>query len=502
MSRAVRQYGKPTKRSRAERLFAELPQSPVRSPVRRTLRKSLGNGKDGVGEISELVAAVRIDDDEDELGAGDGEVEVSVRKPPARRTRKSDVWRKAEGPPVECGDLEEDDELSLMEGQDEVQERVSERASRTRGTKKAGIKREEEDLPPPRTRRTRNAEVKREVQDAPNELEIPADDEPPPAAECDRVDEKRSERKTRTTRTRKTETKREVEAPPHQLETPATRGDPLSADENDEAGERASERKPRTRGTRRAEAKQEVEVPSHQLQTQVNDYEPPSGGDHDAANPEAPAPEEGDEDAPADSNLQGGLRTLSWDDVCPFPDTITKIAEASYAEVYRVTNPRGTSIIKVIRLTSPIKAQTKAQVRSGLVDEEPHEVSDLLGELRISEWLADIPGFVVYKDRYVVRGKAPKALVETHQAFQRKVKRADPDRLQFYPSPTRYLDDTKFLVVELGDAGTALEDFRLETVDQVWDIFLLVAIALARAEDLVFFEVRSCNTTRLRSSSY
>lgn len=191
-----------------------------------------------------------------------------------------------------------------------------------------------------------------------------------------------------------------------------------------------------------------------------------------------------------EGELQGeDLRILTWDDVCPFGDRIEKIAEASYAEIYRITNERGTSIIKTIRLESPIKAQTKAQERSGLVDEEPHSEDDLRGELKISEWLADIPGFVVYKERYVVRGKAPKALLETHQTFHRKMKRKDPDRLQFYPSPSRYLDDTKFLVVELGDAGTALEDFELHSVDQLWDIFLHTAIALARAEDLVRFEV-------------
>ncbi len=95
----------------------------------------------------------------------------------------------------------------------------------------------------------------------------------------------------------------------------------------------------------------------------------------------------------------------------------------------------------------------------------------------------------MYKERYVVKGKAPKSLLETHQSFHRKMKRQDPDRLQFYPSPSRYLDDTEFLVVELGDAGTALEDFELKSIDQVWDIFLHTAIALARAEDMVGFEV-------------
>ncbi|EKJ70724.1 hypothetical protein NXS19_011715 [Fusarium pseudograminearum] len=191
------------------------------------------------------------------------------------------------------------------------------------------------------------------------------------------------------------------------------------------------------------------------------------------------------------------LRTLTWDDVCLPGDKIEKIAEASYAEVYRVTNDRGTSIIKVIRLPSPIKPQTKAQVKSGLVDEEPHPEEDIKGELQISEWLADIPGFVVYKERYVVQGKTTKQLLETHQSFQKKMKRQDPGRAQFYPSPSRYLDDTRFLVVELGDAGTSLEDWKLTTESQLWDIFFLQAIALARAEDLVMFEHRDLHEGNL-----
>ncbi|KAI1313601.1 hypothetical protein F5Y03DRAFT_337143 [Xylaria venustula] len=191
------------------------------------------------------------------------------------------------------------------------------------------------------------------------------------------------------------------------------------------------------------------------------------------------------------------LQVLSWAEVCPPGDGIAKIAEASYAEVYRVTNDRGTSIIKVIRMLSPIKSQTKTQQKAGLVDEEPHGDSDLQGELQISELVADIPGFVVYKERYIVQGRACRELLATHQAFHKKLKRQDPDRLQFYPSPSRYLDDTKFLVVELGDAGTALEDFELVTTDQLWDIFLHVAIAFARAEARVEFEHRDLHEGNL-----
>ncbi|CAJ2509822.1 Uu.00g057220.m01.CDS01 [Anthostomella pinea] len=201
-----------------------------------------------------------------------------------------------------------------------------------------------------------------------------------------------------------------------------------------------------------------------------------------------------EEEQPADP---AELRVLSWAEVCPPGDRIVKIAEASYAEVYRVSNERGTSIIKVIRMESAIKAQTKAQQKSGLVDEEPHRESDLQGELRISEWLADIPGFVVYKERYVVQGRACRELLDTHQAFHKKAKRQDPDRLQFYPSPSRYLDGTRFLVVELGDAGTALEDFELAAAEQLWDILFHVAIALARAEARIEFEHRDLHEGNL-----
>lgn len=180
---------------------------------------------------------------------------------------------------------------------------------------------------------------------------------------------------------------------------------------------------------------------------------------------------------------------MTWEELCPSDSKIVKIAEASYAEVYRITNAQGTSIIKVIRLESPIRPQTKQQIKAGLIDEEPRSESDVQGELQISELLAGVPGFVIYKERYVVLGKTTKGLLETHQAYQRRMKRQDPGRAQFYPSPSRYLDETKFLVVELGDAGSALEDWKITTESQLWDIFFLEAIALARAEIECHFEV-------------
>ncbi|KAG5962311.1 hypothetical protein E4U58_003915 [Claviceps cyperi] len=246
----------------------------------------------------------------------------------------------------------------------------------------------------------------------------------------------------------------------------------------------------------------DVDDVSHLANGEVNtkNSNAPSQVDRDVVRPSSPSEEgikevdvhgeNGDIPAYQTSLADSSLRILSWDDVCPPGDQIEKIAEASYAEVYRVTNERGTSVIKLIRLPSPIKPQTKAQVRSKLVDEEPHSEADINGELQISEWLADVPGFVVYKERYLVQGKTSRALLETHQVFQRRMKRKDPGRAQFYPSPSRYLEETKFLAVELGDAGVALEDWDIKGESQLWDIFLLEAVALARAEEVAMFEHR------------
>ncbi|KAI0023209.1 hypothetical protein F4780DRAFT_787325 [Xylariomycetidae sp. FL0641] len=247
------------------------------------------------------------------------------------------------------------------------------------------------------------------------------------------------------------------------------------------------ERKPKAPASKpRASPKRKTKTPA-QPQTPQVATPPPSA---------TPDTVPGAQASPTTAGLDE-LRVLTWDEVCPPGDAIEKIAEASYAEVYRVTNARGTSIIKAIRMESAVAAMAGAQRRAGLVDEQPHRAADLRGELQISEWLADVPGFVVYKERYVVRGRACPGLLATHRAFHRRLRRQDPGRLQFYPGPARYLAATRFLVVELGDAGPALEDFPLVAAAQLWDVFFHVAIALARAEAQIEFEHRDLHEGNL-----
>jgi len=56
-----------------------------------------------------------------------------------------------------------------------------------------------------------------------------------------------------------------------------------------------------------------------------------------------------------------------------------------------------------------------------------------------------------------------------------------------------YTEDTLFLAIELGDAGTVLEDVAINDNDQLWDIFLGVVVALSHAEASFQFEVSNEN---------
>lgn len=59
-----------------------------------------------------------------------------------------------------------------------------------------------------------------------------------------------------------------------------------------------------------------------------------------------------------------------------------------------------------------------------------------------------------------------------------------------FPHPSRYHKDQLFLVIELGDAGKDLEHYELMTREELWDVFLGTAMALATGEDMFGFEHR------------
>ncbi|TGO57502.1 hypothetical protein BOTNAR_0200g00190 [Botryotinia narcissicola] len=102
------------------------------------------------------------------------------------------------------------------------------------------------------------------------------------------------------------------------------------------------------------------------------------------------------------------LATKNWDDVLAPGSSIQKIAEASYAEVFRITNPVGSSILKLLRLKVPTDPTSKKS-------DTAIKVETVVSEMRLMNALTEIPGFVKFKDAHIVEGKPPAAFVTAYE---------------------------------------------------------------------------------------
>jgi Haspin like kinase domain len=179
------------------------------------------------------------------------------------------------------------------------------------------------------------------------------------------------------------------------------------------------------------------------------------------------------------------LQMRSWAEIIGGELSIAKIAEASYAEVYRVTTEYGTSILKVMQMQVPSDPESMDSYTTVAV-------KSIVAEMRIMNALTEIPGFVSFKDAHLVQGKPGTAISDAWAAYLRRYTDSDPDapvRESYFPDPDSYPDQSVFLVIELGDAGEVLQHSRVETRDKLFDIFLGITVALSRAEQESEFEV-------------
>ncbi|KAJ8071892.1 hypothetical protein OCU04_002199 [Sclerotinia nivalis] len=178
------------------------------------------------------------------------------------------------------------------------------------------------------------------------------------------------------------------------------------------------------------------------------------------------------------------LATKKWDDVLAPGSSIQKIAEASYAEVFRISNPVGSSILKLLRLKVPTDPTSKRS-------DTAIKVETVVSEMRLMNALTEIPGFVKFKDAHIVEGKPPAAFVTAYEGH------LNAGGESYFPHPNKISKHAVFLAIELGDAGHVLEKYTIKNVDQLWDIFLGVVIALARAEIEHEFEHRDLHENNI-----
>lgn len=181
-----------------------------------------------------------------------------------------------------------------------------------------------------------------------------------------------------------------------------------------------------------------------------------------------------------EADLEKMMEVTTWDELLPADTTIEKIAEASFAEVFRITAPQGTSIMKVMRIK--IDADCKTADMDTAID--PHA---MLSELRIMNAVTDVHGFVMFKGARLVHGVCSLPLkaacdqyMETHSILKEDLVHAPP---------SEYLAESLFLIIELGDAGDVLENLKITTVDQLWDVIIGTVVALSAGEEFFEFEV-------------
>ena len=168
-----------------------------------------------------------------------------------------------------------------------------------------------------------------------------------------------------------------------------------------------------------------------------------------------------------------------WQDELGPGTQVVKIAEASYAEVYRVSAGGNSSIIKVMQLKIPSDPASSNRWTAVSVEQ-------VVSEIRLMHALTVVPGFVTFKGARLIQGKPSNDIIRAYEACPKWNPATGSSE---FPHPNTATNTSLFLLIELGDAGTTLDDAQLMTIQEVWDILIGVIVALTLAEINFKFEV-------------
>ncbi|KAI6806704.1 hypothetical protein KC332_g3285 [Hortaea werneckii] len=197
----------------------------------------------------------------------------------------------------------------------------------------------------------------------------------------------------------------------------------------------------------------------------------------------------------------------SWSQQISAHFDLTKIAEASFGEVYRLSllsqlpgfSRADESVFKVIALTPPEetlpkgKKDRKAALKKAEAMSKPEDVAS---EVKLLQRMSSIPGFTNFRDVRILQGRPGEPFVEAFKAFNQAQKAKKKD-LSIFPDPGKkvsYSEDQLWAVIEMQDAGTDLEKLiengECTAIWNVWDIFWQVVLTLAKGEEGAEFEHR------------
>ncbi|KAF1985476.1 hypothetical protein K402DRAFT_334379 [Aulographum hederae CBS 113979] len=181
---------------------------------------------------------------------------------------------------------------------------------------------------------------------------------------------------------------------------------------------------------------------------------------------------------------------------------ISKIAEASYSEVYLLTRktplPASSSalnsvVLKIIQLRPQLTTKERAKTsktRLRQIKDNMTSVDRVVSEVQIMQRMACVPGFTDFRAMRVLRGRPEGRIVEAWREWNDK---RDEEEKSEFPDPgakSSYDEGQLWCAIEMGNAGTSLEDLEVTDAFCGWDVFWGVALALGKAECEARFEHR------------
>jgi serine/threonine-protein kinase haspin len=207
----------------------------------------------------------------------------------------------------------------------------------------------------------------------------------------------------------------------------------------------------------------------------------------------------------------------SWSSELEPHFAITKIAEASFSEVYRLSALNATgissqeSVLKIVALKTPPDAPLPCQLqtrtvrdRGGQAEKEmaeryendvwKSEVADVLSEVKLLQNLNHIPGFTNFRDLTILQGRPSPAFSNAWKTWNKSRPRGKKSEFPDPSKKTSYEDTQLWAIVEMQDAGSdcekLMEQGDLSSIWEVWDVFWGVSLSVAKAEEACRFEHR------------